>query len=218
MNHLEEYKTQLSARESLLLKHYTCEIDPEDWSDTPLSISYEVVNFLLKRKHLSSTEIGYVPQLLKEKALSRHDVQSQIANAKELKQILERFPTTKVSITVYKGFLAKDAFFIRSASLCKGQQFMTPYFLSTTLNKDTAFRFTNRDGGPKCTWQITIPPGFPLAILSGGEQEVLINMGAVLECQEENTEKNHIRFCLKGFSKAVTTRSFWQTLDITHSL
>lgn len=213
MEKAQHYVAQLYENDALLLKHYTCEIDPDDWAGAKLQISYEVVNFLLKSKYMPIGKLGYVPQLLQENVLSIQDLKDQITNAKQLKHILERFPVTQDPIIVYRGFLEQDAYFIKSSSLHKGQEIMMPYFLSTSINKDTAIRFTNRNTHHKCIWEVIIPKGVPLALLANGEQEVLINMGAIFECIHINQEKKHILLKLKSFSKAVETRMFWTSIE-----
>lgn len=212
MDIAQHHISQLTERDALLLKHYTYEMDPDDWVETPLLISYEVINFLLKRQFMSKKEIGYVPQLLKENCLSLQEIQAQIINAKQLKSILEGFPVAKHTTTLYRGFLDRDAYFIKSTMLSKGQQLMVPYFLSTSTDKEVALRFTNCDGSQKCIWQIILPCGFPVAFRGGGEQEVLLNMGGVFRCTRNDKEKNLVVLQLIGFSKAVETRTFWCSL------
>jgi hypothetical protein len=126
-------------------------------------------------------------------------------------------------ITVYRGFLKNDIYFIKSTYLFQGDEITIPYFLSTSLNYDSATRFTSR-AKPRCYWRIEIPKGFPIPMIKesidtiniGMEDEVLINMGAILQYTGNmNIDANtHIMsFVLKGFSKAVATRGYWETMQ-----
>ena len=212
MDIAQHHISQLSERDALLLNHYTYEMDPDDWAETPLLISYEVINFLLKMKYISTEQIGYVPTLLKEKVLSLEEILAQIVNAQRLKYILQGFPVTQCTMTLYRGFLDRDVYFIKSSKMAIGQHIMIPYFLSTSIDEEVALRFTNHDGSRKCMWQIMLPCGFPLVFRGGGEKEVLLNMGAVLKCMRNNKANNHVELQLIGFSKAVETRTFWSSL------
>jgi hypothetical protein len=126
-------------------------------------------------------------------------------------------------IIVYRGFLANDIYFIKSTYLFAGDEITIPYFLSTSLTYESATRFTSRHK-TRCYWRIAIPKGFPVPMIKesidtlniGMEDEVLINMGAILQCtsnMEIDDTTQLMSFVLKGFTKAVSTRGFWDIMQ-----
>lgn len=223
MNVLINHYNNLSEEDREILEHYTHEIDSDDWSTTPLLLSYEVINFILKQRYIPRHRLGYTPELIRDNVLSQEDLQKQVANAKHMKDILREFPSLPHDIIVYRGFLNKDVFFSKSTFLFEGDDITIPYFLSTSLNFDSATRFTNRNA-QKCYWKIIIPKGFPVALLKsttesidvGMEDEVLLNIGAILQCVSNTFFDNHsqiISFELKGYSKISATRCYWETIQ-----
>jgi hypothetical protein len=223
MDVVVNHYNNLPEEDREILEHYTHEIDCDDWSTTPLLLSYEVINFILKQRYMPRHRLGYTPELIRDKVLSQEDLQKQVANAKHMREIISKFPSLPHDIIVYRGFLNKDVFFSKSTFLFEGDDITVPYFLSTSLNFDSASKFTNRNS-QKCYWKIVIPKGFPVALLkstiesvnAGMEDEVLLNIGAILQCVENTFFDNHcqmITFVLKGYSKIAATRGYWETIQ-----
>lgn len=221
-----QYFCDLSQDERTLIHHYTCEIDPDDWTSCRLSISYQVINYILKQCYVPPSKLGYVPDLIAENVLSVEDMHKQVKSAQHLKVILDRFPYTNKDTIVCKGMLSDDVFFKQSSGLSVGTDITVPYFLSTSIHFDVASRFTARTA-QKCYWVITVPSGFPLPFIrkdtgEGHEGEILLNIGAILRVNSKHiTHDNHIiSLTLIGFSKSVETRSFWdkiQTIACTYA-
>jgi hypothetical protein len=187
-------------------------MDPEDWKETPLQINYEVINYILKRRFVGQLKLGYTPKLIQSNVLSAKEMETQISNAERLKHVLEAFPCTQEEVVVYRGFLDRDHYFIKSAMLGIGDQLTTPYFLSTSLDEQVAYRFSNNNAvyENKCVWKILIPKMFPFPFIGGGENEVLLNIGATFQCIEKCRDNKEIHLKLIGFSKVVETRNFWK--------
>lgn len=209
----------LSQDDRTLIHHYTCEIDPDDWMSCPLLLSYQVINYILKRRYVSSSELEYVPELISAKALSVKDMYAQVKNAERLKNILDRFPYADRDVIVYKGMLSEDVFFKQSAGLSVGCDITIPYFLSTSIQFDVASRFTNRNER-KCYWEITVPSGFPVPFIrtdtsNRHEGEILLNIGAILRVTSKHITDctQTISLTLIGFSKSVETRGIWKIVD-----
>jgi hypothetical protein len=209
-----QYISSLKESDAVIMYHYKCEMDPDDWVNAPLCIHYEVINYLLKTRYVNPTKLGYVPKLLKENVVSSQEIKTQIESAKRLKTILQGFPCASNDITVFRGSLAEDAYFVKSSSMRVGEQITIPYFLSTSLNVQTAYSFTNRNSSydEKCIWEIVLPKIFPFTFIGGGEAEVLINIGAILECIGKDEGNRKINLKLVGFSKCVETRNFWTSI------
>jgi hypothetical protein len=222
MNVVVDHFNSLQQEDKQILQHYTHEMDPDDWVSCPLVISYQVINYMLKQRYMPKSYLGYEPDLIKEKVLSQSDIQRQVESAQKMRDILHTFPSMPYDIYVYRGLLSDDAYFKTSAHLFAGDEITIPYFLSTSLSFDSATRFTNRHKA-KCYWKIEVPKGFPISLIkecvddvnTGMEDEVLINMGAILQCNGNHIFDGHnqlITFTLKGFSKATATRGFWDTI------
>lgn len=218
MEHLVNHFNNLPQEEQLIIKHYTHEIDIDDWKDCPLLISYEVVNYILKQYHFTRNELKYTPELLQHSVISIADMQLQIENAKKLQAILHKFPFVSYDVNLYRGFISEDIVFQKSKHLRKDDEIIIPYFLSTTLNFAVAERFTNKNKD-KCFWNIIIPKGFPVPLLNIAketENEVIINIGAILQCLGCTTYQDGkciISFILTSFSKSVSTRGYWKYIS-----
>ncbi len=223
MDVIVNYFNSLSEDDRQLVKHYTHEIDVDDWTSSPLKICYEVINYILKQRYIPKDALGYKPDLVKERVLSEDEIQQQICNAQRLQSILSGFPPIQDDIEVYRGFVSKDVFFEKTTHLLPGDEITVPYFLSTSLSFHSASRFTNRNKN-KCYWRIEIPKGFPIPLIKdsvdninvGMEDEVLLNIGAVLKCTKNVVLDDYshvITFTLKGYSKATATRGYWDTIQ-----
>lgn len=213
----------LNDEDKQILQHYTHEIDTDDWSSSPLMLSYQVINYILKQRYIPKSNLGYEPDLVKERILSPQEIQQQIENAQKMQTILNTFPCMPYDIIVYRGFLVNDIYFIKSTYLFVGDEITIPYFLSTSLSYESATRFTSRHK-TRCYWRIEIPKGFPVSLIkesvdsinTGMEDEVLINMGAILQCTNNmliDNDTQLMSFVLKGFTKAVSTRGFWDIMQ-----
>jgi len=215
MENTLQHLATLCDTDATLLHHYKCEMDPDDWKETPLQINYEVVNYILKRRFVCQSKLDYTPKLIQSNVISEHEIAMQINNARILKKMLEAFPCTPNDVVVYRGVLATDFYFIKSRMLSIGDQITTPYFLSTSLDQHVAYRFSNNNATNenKCLWKILIPKTFPFTFIGGGENEVLINIGATFECINKCRDNKEIHLKLVGFSKFVETRNFWKGFE-----
>ena len=85
----EFYKNGLDPEDKKIIISYTQEIDADDWVGAGLLLSYQVVNYVLKKKQLAFKEFGYTPELIEQKVLNRDDFEKQVDSAKKLKCILD---------------------------------------------------------------------------------------------------------------------------------
>jgi len=219
MNEIErsaEFYRNLDSADKEIIVSYTQEIDADDWVGAGLLLSYQVMNYVFKKKQLIKEEFGYTPELLDEKVLSRDDFEKQVENAKKLKCILDRFPIINNDIDVYRGFYCGDVYSTLADALKKGQEMTIPFFLSTTINPNIAHAFTG--AVEKCLWYIHIPKGNRVAYIRDkttncGECEVLLNLGAVLQLKNKYIDSSSgakiLEFYFIGYSKSVETRGFW---------
>jgi hypothetical protein len=223
MDLIVNHFNSLSEDDQQIVRHYTHEIDTDDWESSPLCLSYQVINYILKQRYIPKSQLCYEPPLIKERVLSLNEIQQQVENGQKLRHILQGFPCMPYDVVVYRGFLHDDIYFIKSTFLFAGDEITIPYFLSTSLSYDSATRFTSRRK-PRCYWSIEIPKGFPIPMIKesldtvniGMEDEILINMGAILQCTGNmfvDTDTQLMSFTLKGFSKAVATRGHWDTMQ-----
>lgn len=210
-----QHYTALPSKIKDIVNSYTHEIDADDWNGSPLPLSYQLMNFVLKQRHSKKKDLAYMPELLVEQVLSKEDIRTQVNNAKLLKCIIDGFPLTTRTHTVYRGFLCNDYYFQESDKLRRGTDFTVPYFLSTSIYPEIALRFTRNGSG--CIWHINIPSNTPLAFIRDSvnncnECEVVLNIGAVLRLQNKTTDEygnKHLQFDLIGYSKYAETRGFW---------
>lgn len=219
------YYKSLSQIDRELIQHYTYEIDIDDWETSPLKINYEVVNFMLKQKGNIPFDLGYIPKLLS--IMTKHDIQTQIHSAKQLQYTLDTFPKSTSSFIVYKGFHHQDAYFKTSLACSQNDSFIVPYFLSTSLNLNTALRFTSRFGDQwKCVWRITVPECTPLTFIrdsykQGTEDEVLLNLGGRYRVVDKQFNQNHnmhiVDIELLGYERSFYLRAFWQSILHTYT-
>jgi hypothetical protein len=146
----------LEDNEKQLITDYKSEMDPDDWVDKPLQISYPVVNWLTQQK---SRKLAYVPELLESNALSEEQLMDQIHNASKLISILSSFPKLKNSINVYRGDTNDTCKFIKVKMHKK--QITLHTFLSTSMNISVATNFSKG-----CLLCISIPSGYSLPFIS----------------------------------------------------
>lgn len=215
LNNSAEFYRNLPQHEKEIIDSYIQEIDADDWVGAGLLLSYQVMNYVLKKKVIPG-DLGYQPELIEEKVLTRNDFEKQVANAKKLKCILDKFPRTRNQIDIYRGFYCEDLFSNLADELVIGKEMNVPFFLSTTINPGIAHAFTGSD--KKCLWYIHIPKGEIVAYIRSqttncGECEVLLNLGAILKLKNKYIDSSSgakiLEFDLVGYSKAVETRGFW---------
>jgi len=186
------YYKSLDENAKILINQYNAEMDASDWSDKPLDITYTVANWILQHRVKYSR---YIPNLLKEHALTKEQFINQIINANTLVKILELFPRNKginSSITVFRGERLELEKYIHGR-----KQISLFSFLSTSLNLKVANAFNKGT-----LLVITIPPGNPLPFISdhlstnyptgpeSSESEILLPPGST--------------FIVDGYTKNVT--------------
>ena len=218
MNSFHYYNETLPAEYKRLIEHYKSEMDPDDWEDNPLKISYIVINWLLKNR---LGALSYNPELIKTGVLTKEQLFEQVANAELLTNVLASFPrvTTQEGITVYRGKTCENII-----NLPIGKQVTMYNFLSTSTNIDVATRFSNIGENP-CLMRINIPPGNPLPFINmsmdptDSEAEVLLPAGSTFKLINKSKVSIYIRlygwqlynvydFTLVRFG-AIETRHFW---------
>jgi hypothetical protein len=217
------YQT-LEENERQLITDYKSEMDPDDWVDKPLQISYPVVNWITQQK---SRKLAYVPELLESNALTKEQFMDQIQNASKLISILSSFPRLKNSINVYRGDTTETCNFIKEKIHKK--QITLHTFLSTSMNISVATNFSNG-----CLLCINIPSGYPLPFISDkltanyssnisendtSESEVLLPLGCSFKLlgiyhNMESSEKELTIYHLQLISFGqYNTRNLWSDYE-----
>jgi hypothetical protein len=214
MNSFHYYNEQLPEEYKQIIEHYKAEMDPDDWEDNPLKISYIVINWLLKNK-LGS--LSYSPELITTGVLSKEQLFEQVSNAELLTNILASFPRiiNREGINVYRGKTCENI-----ANLPIGKQVTMYNFLSTSTNLDVATRFSQVGENP-CLMRINIPAGNPLPFINltmdprQSEYEVLLPAGSTFKLMNKGQVNingrlhNLYDFMLIRFG-AIETRHFWR--------
>jgi hypothetical protein len=204
-----DYYHDLSEADKTLINHYKAEMDPDDWEDNPLKISYIVINWLLKKKE--KEPVTYVPELIESGVISKEELSQQVENAEHLYNILESFPTVtdKNGIMVYRG---------KTCGNIINKKIGTPITMSNFLSTSTSFavgaRFAARE--KPCIMRIRIPTGTPLPYISEtldpttSEAEVLLPPGSTFKLIGKTMEGiyNIYDFDLVRFGR-IKTRNFW---------
>jgi len=207
------YNEVLPDEYKRLIEHYKSEMDPDDWEDNPLKISYIVINWLLKNR-LGS--LSYSPELIKTGVLTKEQLYEQVANAELLMNVLTSFPkvVTREGVDVYRGKTCENII-----NLPIGKQVTMYNFLSTSTNIDVATRFSQVGENP-CLMRINIPPGNPFPFINTtmdptqSESEVLLPAGSTFKLMNKSQVEingrmhNLYDFMLIRFG-AIETRHFW---------
>jgi hypothetical protein len=213
MNSFHYYNEQLPGEYKEIIEHYKAEMDPDDWEDNPLKISYIVINWLLKNK-LGS--LSYSPELIKTGVLTKEQLFDQVSNAELLTNILSSFPrvTNREGVNVYRGKTCENI-----KDLAIGKQVTMYNFLSTSTNLDVATRFSQVGENP-CLMRINIPVGNPLPFINltmdtrQSESEVLLPAGSTFKLMNKSQVDingrihNLYDFILIRFG-SIETRHFW---------
>jgi hypothetical protein len=237
--------TQKDPEAKKIIFDYMSEIDADDWAEgIKLDLSYELINFILKQRHSKRKDLSYHPELLQ--TVDTSDMINQVTNARKLQRYLYCAPpVTKDIFThpyfyLYRGFRYDDYYFGLAKNLLNSNNkiLTIPFFLSTSINRDVAKRFTATD--KKCLWVIAMPHGTPLSFIREirpnddinecNECEVLLNVGAVLELQQcitsgtngvryneliENDADICFIFKMVGYSAYAGLRNFWSQVQRT---
>jgi hypothetical protein len=216
-----------------VIDSYRAEIDPDDWARAPLLVSYQIMNWAIKkinknnnaRRGIVSTKANYLPQLLKENGLRQSRInmrtlEEQVRHAEILDNALYTFPRLEdTSMTVYRGESCSSFYYQKASRMIQGEELVILPFLSTSINRHVAGHF----GDSTCLWEIVIPPGqiFPYVSelipehlgneesASQTEQEVLFPTHARLRLVSKSVDQvpNIYRFQLVGFAEK--SPDFW---------
>lgn len=200
-----EHFKDIDDTEKELINHYKAEMDPDDWEDNPLKISYSVINWLLKKK--SAKFVSYEPDLIQSGVMTNQQFIDQVKNAELLSNILGSFPQieNENGIFVYRG---KTCGNIRE--LTPGSSITMYNFLSTSTYEQVATRFAAREN--PCVMRIHIPKNTPLPYISEttdpqtSETEVLLPPGSTFTLIKK--EGGVYDFELTHFGP-IETRYFW---------
>jgi hypothetical protein len=202
------YYNALGKKEKELVEHYKAEMDPDDWVDKPLKISYTVMNWALKSK---KSPLAYTPDLISSGAVTPAQLHDQVKNAEALSDVLETFPRIKAhaGVTVYRGKTCANI-----ATVPLGKEVTMHNFLSTSTDVTVASRFTERGDHP-CLMRIHLPKGNPLPFVAGAEQEVLLPPGSTFTLREKSHETiNGRRYEVYDFTLlrlgSIKTRHYWR--------
>jgi hypothetical protein len=215
-----DYYNKLSGDKKRLISSYKAEIDPDDWIEHPLPISYVIINWILLNKKINADDI---PGLIKSGVMTKQQIIEQVDNAELLSGVLSSFPRIKnhSGIVVYKGEYCTNV-----DKLKLNKIFTINKFLSTSININVATRFTDFQG-KKCIMRITIQKGNQLPFISEiytsdpniSESEVLLPLGSTLKLKNvfetsinENTytiyDCDLIRF------GPINTRKLWSNFKL----
>jgi hypothetical protein len=228
---LDHYMGMQGSTQYDVIDSYRAEIDADDWRNAPLLVSYQIMNWAIKKinknnnakRGIALSKDEYLPQLLKENGLkqsriNKHTLEEQVRHAKILDETLHTFPRLEdTSMTVYRG---ESSFYYEKASrMMKGDEMTILPFLSTSINRYVAGHFGNNT----CMWEITVPPGqiypyvsefMPETLSSqtnewASEQEVLFPTHARLRLVSKSVDQvpNIYRFQLVGFAEKAP--DFW---------
>jgi hypothetical protein len=225
------HKSIQGSKQYDVIDSYRKEIDPSEWDDAPLLLSYQLINWAMKRIHKNSNVAKWrgdlhVPKLLKSNtipaSIQSDTLKAQVDHAKILDDTLHTFPRLEgnKSIIVYH---AESTYYNEKASQMKiGDELVILPFLSTSINRYVANRFIDPES--KIIWEIIVSPGqiFPyvsesmplyLGVNNGlqNEQEVLFPTHARLQLVHKIVDQvpNIYRFQLVGFAEK--SPDFWDT-------
>ena len=184
------YYHSLNEMQLKLINDYKSEMDPDDWEDKPLDITYTIINWILQQK---SRQLDYKPDLVDSGVLTEQQFMNQINNAQQLTNILLSFPMNKENIILYRGENNDfEKYFLSNVS----QNQITLYsFLSTSTNLSVATNFSR--GALLC---FLLPSNNPLPFISdiltmnyntnindsntnSSESEVLLPLGCTFTLQ-----------------------------------
>jgi hypothetical protein len=230
---LDYYMGMQGSTQYAVIDSYRAEIDPDDWARAPLLVSYQIMNWAIKkinknnnaRRGIVSTKANYLPQLLKENGLRQSRInmrtlEEQVRHAEILDNALYTFPRLEdTSMTVYRGESCSSFYYQKASRMIQGEELVILPFLSTSINRHVAGHF----GDSTCLWEIVIPPGqiFPYVSelipehlgneesASQTEQEVLFPTHARLRLVSKSVDQvpNIYRFQLVGFAEK--SPDFW---------
>ena len=225
INNSIEHLRCLSNSDRTLIQHYTYEIDLDDWDTSPLLISYEVINFVLKQYTTSFSDLDYIPKLMT--IITQQDMKVQIENAKRLQHILDTFPRSKDDFYVYKGFMQRDTFFQKVVKILdfkntsKDATIVLPYFISTSVHFNVAQKFTDKLG-MKCVCRIRISKGTSVPFIrdtysNGTEDEVLLNIGGKYRVLSANYDLSTniylVDMELVEYHRHYYLKQFWNSIN-----
>ena len=235
----EYFMDIISKNQYKIIDSYRANTDPDDWPDAPLEVSYQIINWATKKINKNNnakqghpvTSANYVPRLLtpeglEESGIDQPQLIAQVEKAQILDETLHSFPLLEKNekITVYRGENCTSFYYQKAANMNIGGEMVILPFLSTSINRYVAERFTSKlNINKSCLWEITLMPGqiFPYVSedvpdelgnensAQGSEQEVLLPTHARLRLLSKSVEERpHIyRFELVGFDEI--TPDFW---------
>lgn len=230
---LDYYMGMQGSTQYDVIDSYRAEIDADDWRNAPLLVSYQIMNWAIKkinknnnaRRGIASSKDKYLPQLLKENGLkqsriNKHTLEEQVRHAKILDETLHTFPKLEhTRMTVYRGESCNSFYYQKASGMREGEELVILPFLSTSINRHVAGHFGNNT----CMWEITVSPGqiypyvsefMPETLSSqtnewASEQEVLFPTHARLRLVDKLVDQvpNIYRFQLVGFAEK--SPDFW---------
>ena len=202
-----------------VIHSYRGEVDPDDWRNAPLLVSYRLMNWAIKkikksnnaRKGLVSSKANYLPELLTSHGLTQsrineHVLQEQVRHAEILDKTLHTFPRLErnESMTIYRGETCNSFYYEKASRMRVGgvEELVILPFLSTSINRHVATRFSGRaSNNNSCLWEIIIPPGQIFPYVSELIPDQLGNQQSAGVTEQEVLLPTHAR--LRLISKSV---------------
>ena len=211
------FSDTINKKEYAIIDSYRANTDPDDWANAPLLVSFQIMNWAIKRINKNNNarqgqrynKPNYLPALLTPEGLIESQIDesaliSQVEHAKILDTVLHTFPLLgkNESMIVYRGENCNTFYYQKAANMMIGEELVILPFLSTSINQHVAGRFTSRINANKaCLWEIIIPSGQIFPYVSEIVPEELGNENSAERSEQEVLLPTHAR--LRLISKSV---------------
>jgi hypothetical protein len=213
----EHYSNTISKKEYAIIDSYRGDVDPDDWADSPLLVSFQIMNWAIKKINKNKNvrqgrrynKPDYLPALLTPEGLIESQIDEsalirQVDHAKILDASLHTFPRLRENerIVVYRGENCNSFYYQKAANMMVGEEIVILPFLSTSINQHVAGRFTSSMNANKaCLWEIIIRPGQIFPYVSDEVPDDLGNENSAEGSEQEVLLPTHAR--LRLLSKSV---------------
>jgi hypothetical protein len=187
-----------------LLWAYRQEIDPTEWNGAPLELSYQMINWAMKRiqKNANREEWasnGHVARLLQPDeipaTITPALLREQVQNAIILDETLRGFPTIQGGTNMILYHAESTYYNEKVAQMQAGQELVILPFLSTSINPFIAERFI--DSAANSIWEIVVKPGQIFPYISESVPQ-MFGTNSGLQNEQEVLFPSHARLKLVG--------------------
>ena len=186
-----------------LIGDYRHEIDPTEWNESPLDLSYQMINWAMKRIHKNANvgwaSNGHVARLLQPDeipaTMTPAILQNQVDNAIILDATLRGFPTIQGDKTMIVYHAESTYYNEKVAQMRAGDELVILPFLSTSINRYIAERFI--DSAANSVWEIKVQPGQIFPYISESVPQ-MFNTNSGLQNEQEVLFPSHARLQLVG--------------------